>query len=158
MKFLLRIKTKGSGGYYATLSPFSPSETFWSMTSKKLTFLLGMKTTSCRGYYVTLMKFLPTETLWNITWKKVEVSASYENYIKWGISRNSSVNFCLLRYSGTWLQKGLKVLLGIKTTSSKTYYVPFRSIFGIFYILKHDGEKGSIFCLVWKLHQAGDIT
>ena len=40
---------------------------------------------------------------------------------------------------------------------SGRYYVILKSIFALWYILEHDFYKTWNFCLLWKLHQAGDI-
>ena len=46
-------------------------------------------------------------------------------------------------------------MLGMKTTSSKKYYVTFKSFVPSWDTLEPDLKKGWNFCLVSKLHQAG---
>ena len=46
----------------------------------------------------------------------------------------------------------------MKTLSSGGYYVTFKFIYDFWGILEHQLKKGRNISLVWKLHQARDIT
>ena len=46
----------------------------------------------------------------------------------------------------------------MKTTSGEGSYIIFKSIFAFWDNVEHDVNKSWSFYLVWKLHQAGDIT
>ena len=149
MKILLGTKPTSWKGYYVT---FKSIFTFWDIVERDLKkgriFCLVSKLHESVDITELLRPSLLSETFLNIDKRRVEISALYGNYIKRRILCTFSVHFCFLTHSRTWLKKWMNFLLGIKTTSSRGYYVIFKSTFPLWDMLEHHLKNGWNFCLV----------
>ena len=157
--FLLGMKSASRVECYVTFkSIFLVWDILEHDLKKDWNFCLVSKLHQAGEIMNLLNPFLPSETFRNVTLKSTKISSRYENDVNRTILRNFWVHFHMLRYSITWLKKGVKVLVGMKTTSSGGYYVTFEYIFASWDILEHDLKKGWNFCLLSKTHHAGDIS